>query len=444
MHEADEPYSLVSLLDADALTGEDGAEIDLALFVANSAAGRDGYGLVMEGIVEVGQASIGAVRRAVEFGWAAHAEGLVGSLGVVAVDEVVEAGLLLQKVRAGGLCGFELQGQMHALMAAVFLRTAWLDALDLDAEPEPPDRQLREVEQRIGAGEGHAIVRADGRRQTKLLEEPLENREGVGFFGGGEGFAADEIAAGEVGDGERIAIAPVGQHELALVIGAPQRIGLKGMGKGGALPQLPPALAAALHQAMAVEHGVDRADRRQMNIGMEPPEPFADLWRAPTRFLLLQAHDQLLDLERKLIGLAIGPPGAVRQRFKPASVIAALNLVAGLARDAELPAEAGHLLAVQEPRDEFEPFIHGFAHFPGHFASPRKRPDCVTHVSGMNCHPSLRKGTRVQPVCPARDVTGVSGRSEGSYAAPGPARSTANRKSAMSQSRPGSSSWSAA
>src|SRR5438309_1945738 len=28
------------------------------------------------------------------------------------------------------------------------------------------------------------------------------------------------------------------------------------------------------------------------------------------------------------------------------------------------------------------------------FLLSRKKPDCVTHVSGMNCHPSLRKGNR--------------------------------------------------
>jgi hypothetical protein len=28
------------------------------------------------------------------------------------------------------------------------------------------------------------------------------------------------------------------------------------------------------------------------------------------------------------------------------------------------------------------------------FCFPRKKPNCVTHVSGMNCHPSLRKDTR--------------------------------------------------
>src|SRR5215469_9035500 len=63
-------------------------------------------------------------------------------LVVVAVDEVVELGLLLQEVAAGRFGGLQLQGQMHALVAAVLLRATWLDALDLDSEPEPPDREL--------------------------------------------------------------------------------------------------------------------------------------------------------------------------------------------------------------------------------------------------------------------------------------------------------------
>ena len=43
---------------------------------------------------------------------------------------------------------------MHALMAAVMLGMAGLDALDADAEPQPPDRELGEVEQAVGTGEG--------------------------------------------------------------------------------------------------------------------------------------------------------------------------------------------------------------------------------------------------------------------------------------------------
>jgi hypothetical protein len=31
---------------------------------------------------------------------------------------------------------------MHTLVAAVLLRLTWLDALDLDAEPQPPEASL--------------------------------------------------------------------------------------------------------------------------------------------------------------------------------------------------------------------------------------------------------------------------------------------------------------
>jgi len=37
---------------------------------------------------------------------------------------------------------------------------AWLDALDRDAEAKPPDRELGEVEQGVGTGEGHAVIGA--------------------------------------------------------------------------------------------------------------------------------------------------------------------------------------------------------------------------------------------------------------------------------------------
>jgi hypothetical protein len=50
-------------------------------------------------------------------------------LVVVNPDKGVEALLLLQEVEGGGLGGFLLQRQVHALVAAVLLRVAGLDAL---------------------------------------------------------------------------------------------------------------------------------------------------------------------------------------------------------------------------------------------------------------------------------------------------------------------------
>ena len=82
--------------------------------------------------------------------------------GIELVDEVVEAALLLKAVHTSGAGRFFLQGKMHAFVAAILLRVTRLDALDRDAQAQPPDRELREVEQPIGVCEGDAIVGADG------------------------------------------------------------------------------------------------------------------------------------------------------------------------------------------------------------------------------------------------------------------------------------------
>ena len=76
------------------------------------------------------------------------------SFGVELLHEGVEAGLLLEAVHARRPGGFLLEGEVHALVAAVPLRLSWLDALDRDAEPEPPDGELGEVEEGVGAGKG--------------------------------------------------------------------------------------------------------------------------------------------------------------------------------------------------------------------------------------------------------------------------------------------------
>jgi hypothetical protein len=114
---------------------------------------------------------------------------------------------------------------MHALMTAVLLRMARLDPFDADTEPEPPDRQLAQVEQGVSGSKGHTIIAADVGRQAALLKKPFKHGESVVFFGGREGFTGEQKTAGVIGDGQRITVLPIAQQELALVIGAPQLIG---------------------------------------------------------------------------------------------------------------------------------------------------------------------------------------------------------------------------
>jgi transposase InsO family protein len=88
----------------------------------------------MQRIGKVGQAVIRPRRGGVDLSGRLHIEGFVRPFLVEFLYEIVEAGLLLETVRAGRPRGLFLQGQMHALMAAVLLRMAWLDALDGNAQ----------------------------------------------------------------------------------------------------------------------------------------------------------------------------------------------------------------------------------------------------------------------------------------------------------------------
>jgi len=71
----------------------------------------------------------------------------VRPITVVTADEGVELRLLLQEVLCGGLGRLPLHGQMHALVAAILLGMPRLDALDLNAKPQPPDGWLGEAEE---------------------------------------------------------------------------------------------------------------------------------------------------------------------------------------------------------------------------------------------------------------------------------------------------------
>src|SRR5688500_14029414 len=134
---------------------------------------------------------------------------------------------------------------MHALVAAVLLRMARSDALDGDAETEPPDGKLRQIEEGVRAGEGNAVVGADGGGQAALPEEALEGGDRRLLTGGVERLAHEQEAGGVVGDGERIAVAAIAEPELALEVGAPQIVGSRALGERRALG----AVAAPAHAA---------------------------------------------------------------------------------------------------------------------------------------------------------------------------------------------------
>ena len=61
-----------------------------------------------------------------------------GRSSLNSLTKASKARLLLQAVHAGRPGGFLLQRQVHAFVAAILLRVAGLDALDSDAQAQPP------------------------------------------------------------------------------------------------------------------------------------------------------------------------------------------------------------------------------------------------------------------------------------------------------------------
>jgi hypothetical protein len=120
-----------------------------------------------------------------------------------------------------------------------------------------------------------------------------------------ERLAEQQIARGVIGDGERVAVLAVAQPELTFEIGAPE---IAGCGTGGQLRALGTAAGAPLmaDQPIAVEHGVNGADGRRLDVvGQSREEPFTQLAGAPVRFVLLETDDHGLELGWQPVGIAV-------------------------------------------------------------------------------------------------------------------------------------------
>ena len=96
----------------------------------------------MKRVVEFRNALIGAAGRVIDLGRTLHVERFVRAFVVELLMKASNLGLLLQQVGAGRPGGFFLQGQMHAFVPAVLLGMTRPDALDADAQAQPPDREL--------------------------------------------------------------------------------------------------------------------------------------------------------------------------------------------------------------------------------------------------------------------------------------------------------------
>jgi len=109
IHKTDQPDVVVNFLDADGLAGEDLAKVNLFAAQTDAAATGDHNSFVVQGIIDVRQSLVEAGRGSKDLSGTLHAPSLVRAFLVEDLDEVLEAGLLLQEIPSSGFGGFLLQ-----------------------------------------------------------------------------------------------------------------------------------------------------------------------------------------------------------------------------------------------------------------------------------------------------------------------------------------------
>src|SRR5262252_2720463 len=123
---------------------------------------------------------------------------------------------------------------------------------------------------------------------------------------------------------------------------------------------------------MTVQHGMDGALGRQPDIPVQSPnQKLADFARTPMWLVTLEVDDQAFNLMGQLVGIPDRPPRAVSQSSTAVLLVSGKDLVACLARYAELQAQLRHWFAVQQAGDEAKALFHHRTRFPRHLHLPR-------------------------------------------------------------------------
>jgi len=163
-----------------------------------------------------------------------------------------------------------------------------------------------------------------------------------------------------VGDRQRVAVEAIAGAEVALEVGGPEIIGLRGgrWHDPGVLVAAPPP--PVLDQSAAGQEIPGRADGGQVRARMPRPEPVQELGGSPARMLPTGGADQGRDLLGDPVRARMRAPAAILQPL-PARVLEPPEpLVAGLPADAGPRAELDHRVQVQPViADEPLSLLHG-------------------------------------------------------------------------------------
>src|ERR1700731_474061 len=100
---------------------------------------------------------------------------------------------------------------------------------------------------------------------------------------------------------------------------------------------------------------MDGTFRRDGNAGEPAQQALTNFASTPAGVLMLYVQDEIFDLERKSVGVAIRTSASVREPLHAAFLVTIEDLIAVLAGDAKLPEKFRHRLAGEPQTAVFHP-----------------------------------------------------------------------------------------
>ena len=217
--------------------------------------------------------------------------------------------------------------------------------------------------------EGRAVVTKDGKRQSVLFKELLEDSLDLFKTGGCDKVNGENEAAVGISDGERLALLAIFGTPPAFEVDGPDVVGRFGtrVGLGIRVPLC--ANLPRCDDASTLQYARNRACGRHFPSGVPPKQDDTQLLWAPGRLCLSDVED--FDSDVRCAGDGGGSRSRATVEFfqsQKASFLEAMDpLVASLPADVELSTQSSEIdVGLQCPEYEFFSLIHCTRPLPRH------------------------------------------------------------------------------
>src|SRR5918993_1162127 len=325
---------------------------------------------------------IGPWREAMNASWWFPFQCLMRPVPVIFLHKRIIPLLLLLKIclRRHGF----LQGSMHPFVAAVLGRFPRLDPLRLDAQLDPPFRELTDASQCQGR-ERRSVVGADHFRQPSFSKDPLKPILHFLLPRSLKRATQKQIPREVVTNGQRITAATVAQQKVSFKVCAPTLIRCATLSEGLGIRSHPAPMLAGFYQTRTLQDFAHRRIRRPLKFRTPLAQQVHQLFRAPFLVPKLGLHNQRSQLFWSLIRMTVRRASQFLQSWQSTLLISLYPFIGGRSADLIDSAKLAFVVISTQPIGyQLNFLVHDTGFLPRHRQAPPCRRN-VNHVPGLFC-----------------------------------------------------------